>query len=803
VREESRRAGGDAYADLCVLSFRQCLGAHKLAAAGDGRPLLFSKECFSNGCIGTVDVTFPSAPFFLKYNPALLEAQLEPVMAYARTPAWPFPFAPHDVGTYPKADGQVYGGNKLESQMPVEESGNILILAAALAKVTGKPDFAVRHRDLLSRWAEYLRENGLDPGNQLCTADMFGHLARNADLSLKAVVALGGYGLIAGIAGWKEEAERYSTIARDYARKWLELARDEGRTRLAFDRPGTWGMKHNLVWDRVLGLGLFPASAGDAEAAWYISRQNGYGLPCDGRTTTSLIDWAVWCASLARNPEDFDELVRPLRSYVSETSDRVPLSDWFDTVTGRRAGFQARSVVGGIFMRHLAPAEAGAPRLPRVPPPRRGRPLLPAATVSRHDWRYTFGDPGPDWMKPGFDDSAWKEGRAGFGTAGTPSAVIGTTWSTPDIWLRTSFEYGGEEFRCAALRIHYDEDLQVFLNGVPVFAAKGWTTEYQLHDRTGAIRKALVKGRNVVAARAHQTYGGQYADAGIELDPPGDELVREVALPPLAPLFDFPVRDTSVCVAGGAYWLTGTTGHPTWWKTNEGIRLWRSEDLREWKPLGLVWTIERDGTWQKGFRDGNRAIWAPEIHHVKGNYHFAYCVNYGGTGILRSLSGKAEGPYRDVKADGPLTGEIDASLFEDAGGRVYLVFQNGKIARLRDDLGGLAEEPRLLRPSNAPQVGFEGAFLARIGGRYHLVCADFSAAGDYDCWIASSEKLEGPYGPRYLAVPHGGHNMLFRDLGGKLWSTFFGNDPRAPFTERPAILPVEVGPDGRIGPAAR
>lgn len=282
-------------------------------------------------------------------------------------------------------------------------------------------------------------------------------------------------------------------------------------------------------------------------------------------------------------------------------------------------------------------------------------------------------------------------------------------------------------------------------------------------------------------------------------------------LPTFNPLFDFPVRDTCVCLGpDGCYYLTGTTGHPTWWQTNEGIRVWKSRDLKTWEPLGLVWSFEKNATWQKGRtgKDGKlrRAIWAPEIHYFKGTFWLAYCVNYGGTGVLRSTSGKGEGPYEDVKPDGSLTGEIDASLFVDDDGKVYFVFQNGKITRFKDDMSGLAEPPRLLKPANAKHVGFEGAFLAKIAGRYHLICAEFSGVGKsrtYDCMAASADKLDGLWSEPYLAIPHGGHNMLFRDKDGGWWSTFFGNDATAPFGERPAILPIAVGSDGRIRPAIR
>ncbi len=285
----------------------------------------------------------------------------------------------------------------------------------------------------------------------------------------------------------------------------------------------------------------------------------------------------------------------------------------------------------------------------------------------------------------------------------------------------------------------------------------------------------------------------------------------EPKLPKLEPLFDYPLRDTSVCLgANGSYYLTGTTGDTkTWWNTNDGgIRVWKSKDLKKWESLGPVWTFAKNATWQKEKKDEKgtilHALWAPEIHYFKNTFWLTYCINYGGTGVFRSTSGKAEGPYVDIKADGPLTGQIDASLFPDDDGKVYFVWQNGMIARFKDDLSGLAEEPRHLKPANAEQVGFEGAFIVKIDGRYRLLCAEFNrhdnGPATYDCMIAESDKVYGPYGDRYLAIPHGGHNMLFKDKEGRWWSTFFGSDPAAPFRERPAILPIEFGANGRIRP---
>ncbi len=349
------KAGGQDYARLCALAYRQTFAAHKLTADADGAPLFFSKENFSNGSIDTVDVTYPSSPFFLLFNTALLKAQLKPVMDYAGMSRWKFPFAPHDLGRYPLANGQQYGAGEvsIEDQMPVEESGNMILMIAAIAHVDGNAEFAKTYWATLTKWATYLKDKGLDPENQLCTDDFAGHLAHNANLSIKAILALGAYGQLAGQLGQSEAAQQYSSLARDFARKWATMASDGDHFRLAFDRPGTWSQKYNLVWDHLLGLDLFAPDVVSKELAFYSAHQNKYGLPLDNRADYTKIDWLAWTASLSQSPSSFQALFDPAYRYANESPSRVPLSDWYDTKTGKQVGFQARSVVGGIFIQML------------------------------------------------------------------------------------------------------------------------------------------------------------------------------------------------------------------------------------------------------------------------------------------------------------------------------------------------------------------------------------------------------------------------------------------------------------------
>jgi hypothetical protein len=346
------RAGGEKYARLAALAYRQSLAAHKLTVAPDGQtPYYFPKENFSCGCISTVDVIYPAAPVLLLVNPHLVEASLAPVMDYVKSGKWPFSYAPHDLGTYPLANGR--DPSKIET-MPVEESGNMLILFAAIAKAEGSPAFAEKYATILKPWADYLVQNGLNPENQLCTDDFAGHLAHNTNLSVKAIIGLGSYAQILDMEGKKELAAPYRAKAEEFAKRWVEMANDGDHYRLAFDKPGTWSQKYNLVWDKILGLNIFPAQVAQKEIVFYADHLNRYGLPLDSRKTYTKLDWELWTATLAESPSDWEKLISPLYDWVSESPTRVPLTDWYWTRDGTQVGFQARSVVGGIFIKMLS-----------------------------------------------------------------------------------------------------------------------------------------------------------------------------------------------------------------------------------------------------------------------------------------------------------------------------------------------------------------------------------------------------------------------------------------------------------------
>ena len=340
--------GGQAYAELCALAYRQAIAAHKLVKAPNGDLLLLSKENDSNGSIGTVDVTYPSAPLFLYYNPELAKALMNFIFYYSESGKWTKPFAAHDVGTYPLANGQTYGGD-----MPVEESGNMLILTHAIAKMEGDAAYAKKHWSVLTTWADYLVENGLDPENQLCTDDFAGHFAHNANLSIKAILGIASYGKLAGMLGETKVADKYVAIAREMAKEWKRMAKDGDHYKLTFDKSNTWSQKYNLVWDKIFDMDIFDADIAQDEIAYYLTKQNVYGLPLDSRETYTKSDWIFWTATLAPDVETFKKFISPVHRFMHETTDRVPMSDWIYTDKANRRGFKARSVVGGYFIKML------------------------------------------------------------------------------------------------------------------------------------------------------------------------------------------------------------------------------------------------------------------------------------------------------------------------------------------------------------------------------------------------------------------------------------------------------------------
>lgn len=363
VRADALAAGGEDYAYLAAAAWRQTLAAHKLIATPKGEMAFLSKENDSNGCIGTVDVSYPSIPLMLRYCPELVNALCRPVLEFASMPVWTDDFAPHDVGRYPNATGQVYAAKHRARQneayppfylfpagtdvydpryqMPVEECGNMLVMLQAAVAFGADPSLKEKYRPLLDKWVQYLVQYGEDPGEQLCTDDFAGHLAHNVNLAAKAVVGVACYGRLTGDKAWEQKA-------KDMAARLTEKIGTHGSTPLTLDGQG-WSMKYNLLWDKVLSLGLMPEEFYTNELQSYLPRLNRFGLPLDSRADYTKSDWICWTAAMAEDAEVRSALIAPIARMLRETTSRVPFSDWYDTKTGRYQAFIARSVQGGVY----------------------------------------------------------------------------------------------------------------------------------------------------------------------------------------------------------------------------------------------------------------------------------------------------------------------------------------------------------------------------------------------------------------------------------------------------------------------
>jgi len=519
---DATKVGGEKYAQLVALAYRQCIAGCGLAADANKQPLFFTKENSSDGDIATVDVFFPMDPQWVLLSPTLAKATLVPLLSYAASWHWKFPYAPHDLGIYPDAQGTDDGGEG----MPVEESGNMLILCDAICQIQGDSKWLDPWWPKLTEWAKYLEQYGLDPEEQLCTDDFMGHLAHNANLSVKAILGLAAYGDLCRMRGDNQNAAKYAGLAKTDAAHWVQVAADGDHFRLAFDKPGTWSQKYNLVWDRILGLNVFPPSVAQMEVAHYKKVMQRYGVPLDSRTHLTKSDWSCWSASLADSQADFEAIISPIYDYLNTTTTRLPFVDSYVTDDIHSEGMRARPVIGGVFIKLLTDraiwqkwADADKTKVGNwapLPEPPKITEVVPTAKTAPATWRYTTNKPPVNWTAPDFDASAWSEGLSSFATAGTPGAVRNTEWHTDDIWLRREITLPEKSYPNLKFYSAHDEDVEIYVNGILASTEGGFTTSYvPLDIRPDALAQLTPGAKVLVAVHCHQTTGGQNIDVGL------------------------------------------------------------------------------------------------------------------------------------------------------------------------------------------------------------------------------------------------------------------------------------------------
>jgi hypothetical protein len=352
---------GSQYAALCALALRQAVGGTELVDYG-GSPWALLKEISSDGNVSTVDVVYPASPAYLYLSPSYLQLLLEPLIAYAEN-GWIEQFAEHDLGQrYPNAAGGVTNGSDIQEDMPVEETGNMLIMVAALLQRLPSAQagaFAQQHYAIFRQWAEYLLPNALDPGLQNQTDDFTGPIANSANLAVKGILGIGAMSLIAGIAGNSTDQASYLNTAFSYVSQWVSLGEDPSGPHLdlAYGDAGSWSLKYNAFPDRLLGLGIVPLGVQALEASWYQANAGTYGVLLDPRNDYTKADWELWTAAwLADQADARNTLIQGVYGFLDNTAQRVPFTDLYVVATAAQVSFQARPVVGGVFGLLLSPA---------------------------------------------------------------------------------------------------------------------------------------------------------------------------------------------------------------------------------------------------------------------------------------------------------------------------------------------------------------------------------------------------------------------------------------------------------------
>ncbi|MEZ3421718.1 MAG: DUF4965 domain-containing protein [Eubacterium sp.] len=365
VLNDAEEFGKD-YCSILTTAARQVLAAHKLFRSCKGDLLYFSKECNSNGCINTVDVTYPAIPMFLLYRPELVRAMLTGIFEFAGTAAWKNRFAPHDIGQYPIANGQVYGLNRLyyhrkkelykikknvlnpACHMPIEECGNMLITAYAYYRITNDSTQLKEYYRLLKKWADYLTDCGVVLENQLCTDDFAGHSEKNVNLAIKSIMGIACFSKISEALGIKTDCFE---IAKHNAEKLISLSETKGGyLSFSIGNENSWSLKYNLVWDILFGFDLFGNELYKNEISQYKKMMNPYGTPLDYRKDFTKTDWMLWASCLDSTTETTKSFSECIVKYLEATNDKNCFTDWYDTVKASECGFNHRSVQAGLWM---------------------------------------------------------------------------------------------------------------------------------------------------------------------------------------------------------------------------------------------------------------------------------------------------------------------------------------------------------------------------------------------------------------------------------------------------------------------
>ncbi|KAK6431263.1 hypothetical protein LTR95_012581, partial [Oleoguttula sp. CCFEE 5521] len=355
VTTDAVAAGGQDYLTIVSLAIRQMFAAFQVAGT-TATPYIFMDEISSNGNMNTVDVIYPLMPAMLYLNPSWFKLLLDPIFQVQYDDQWPQPYAIHDIGLhFPNATRHPDG---VDGYYPLEECGNMVIMALAYAQRTGNTGYLSQHYALLRQWTGFLVDMALIPANQISTDDFAGALANQTDLALKGIIGIQAMSIISTMTGNAADGANFSSIATYYIAQWqtLGIAQNANppHATLSYGQNDTNGLLYNLYADALVQTHLVPRSVYEIQSNFYPTVANEYGVPLDTRHVYLKNDWEMWCAAIS-SADTRNIFIGTLAKWIGATTTGGPVTDLFDTVTGgyaQQAGlpaFQARPVVGGWF----------------------------------------------------------------------------------------------------------------------------------------------------------------------------------------------------------------------------------------------------------------------------------------------------------------------------------------------------------------------------------------------------------------------------------------------------------------------
>ncbi|KAF7928153.1 uncharacterized protein EAE97_009951 [Botrytis byssoidea] len=350
------QVAGTNYSDITTLSLRQVYGGIDLVIPNGtldtSDVLAFVKEISSDGNVNTVDVIMPLFPVLYVTNPEYLRLLLEPILQYLASGRWTLPYVIHDIGSaYPNATGHDDG---VAEVMPIEETGNLLILALAYQKASNNTAWANKYYTLLNKYASYLPSTSLNITLQLSTNDAAGPLANETNLAIKAAVGLKAFASLTG-----ETYANYSTIGDAHATQIYtdKLGTDADQTHFVLNYPDnddSWKIPFNLYPDVLLDLSTFSDAAYTMQENYYPTIRSDSGVALDSRQAWAKSDWNIWTAGTTTGAVR-QSFVDDLWAFISNGKNSWPFSDrWTvkvdgNTEEGIEEALRARPTVGGHF----------------------------------------------------------------------------------------------------------------------------------------------------------------------------------------------------------------------------------------------------------------------------------------------------------------------------------------------------------------------------------------------------------------------------------------------------------------------